>query len=65
MKYGDSRLGGRPLPKTITFTTTNRELQVPSPYYLELHALCCEVAELSGAGKYLDQVEDELEEIPA
>ena len=64
-EYGGSRFCGLPLPKTITFTTTNRELQVPSPYYLELHALCCKVSELSGVGRYLDRVEDELEEIEA
>ena len=36
---------------------------MPSPHYLELHALCCEVANLSGAGEYVDLLQDELEEL--
>ena len=48
------------LPETVTFTTTDTQLPVPSPYYLELHALCCEVTHLSGAGEFVDRVEHEL-----
>ena len=42
---------------------TDPRLAVPSPAYLKMHALCCEVAMLSGAGEYLDRDQDELEGI--
>ena len=45
----------------VTFTTAREELAVPSPDYLALHALCCEVTNLSGAGEYVDLVKDTLE----
>lgn len=48
------------LPETVTFTTTDTQLPVPSPYYLELHALCCEVTHLSGAGEYVGLVDHDL-----
>ena len=38
-------------------------LKDPSPFYLQLHALCSEVANLSGAGDYIDLIEDKLEEL--
>ena len=56
-------LSGRPLPETVTFTTAHEGLAVPSPHCLELHALCCEVTKLSGAGEYVELVQDELEEL--
>jgi len=60
-RTGTRKLAGRPLPETVTFTTTDERLPVPSQHYLELHALCCEVTMLSGAGEYVDLVEDKLE----
>jgi len=42
---------------------TDPRLAVPSPAYLEMHALCREVVMLSGAGEYLDRDQDELEGI--
>jgi len=45
---------------TFNYHTDPRRLAVPSPAYLEMHALCCEVAMLSGAGEYLDRDQDEL-----
>ena len=49
---------------TVTFTTPDPvKLPVPSRTYLELHAACCRVANLSGAGKYIDTILEELENI--
>ena len=48
----------------VTFTTSDPvKLPVPSPSYLELHAACCRVANLSGAGKYIDKVLRDMEDI--
>ena len=48
----------------ITFTTPDPvKLPVPSPSYLELHAACCRVANLSGAGEYIDKVLRDMEDI--
>ena len=40
------------LPKFVTFAT-DTDLPLPNPGYLELHALCCEAAWMSGAAEYL------------
>lgn len=53
---------GAQLPTTITFNATDPQLPPPSRNYLELHALCCEVAMLSGAGEYVNWVQDQFEE---
>ena len=47
----------------VTFTTAKEGLAVPSPHYLALHALCCEVTNLSGAGEYVDLVQEKLEDM--
>lgn len=48
----------------VTFTTPDPvKLPVPSRAYLELHAACCRVANLSGAGEHIDKILRELEEI--
>ena len=39
------------------------KLPVPSRAYFELHAACCRVANLSGAGEYIDTIMREMEEI--
>ena len=38
-------------------------LPLPNPRYLEIHAVCCRVAHMSGAAKYLDMVVRSVEEI--
>ena len=49
---------------TVTFTTPDAvKLPVPSPSYLELHAACCRVANLSGAGEYIDKILRDMEDI--
>ena len=59
--FGTRRLAGRPLPDTVTFTTTDERLAVPSRHYLELHALCCEVTNPSGAGEFVAMAQEKLE----
>ena len=63
--FGTRWLSGRPFPDTVTFTTTDERLAVPSRHYLELHALYCEVTNPSGAGEYVALVQDKLEELKA
>ena len=36
---------------------------IPSRAYLELHAACCRVANLSGAGNYIETILREMEDI--
>ena len=58
------RLSGRPLYTRDSHLNTNRyRLPVPSRHYFELHALFWEVTELSGAGEYVELVQDKLEEL--
>ena len=49
---------------TVTFTTPDPvKLPVPSQRYLELHAACCRVANLTGAGEYVDKILRDMEDI--
>ena len=49
---------------TVTFTTPDPvKLPVPSPTYLELHAACCRVANLSEAGEYIETILRDMEDI--
>lgn len=50
------------LPNEVTFTTTDPSLPLPSPNYLALHALCCEVAQMSGAADWLSEIQEDMEE---
>jgi hypothetical protein len=48
----------------VKLESTNREhLPLPSPELLALHATCCKVAHLSGAGEFIDRVYDSAEEM--
>jgi hypothetical protein len=52
------------LRRFVTFSTPDPEyLPLPAPELLALHATCCKVAHLSGAGKYIDKVYRDVEEI--
>jgi hypothetical protein len=43
--------------RTVTFTTVDSvKFPVPSPEYLEIHAACCRVANLSGASEHIDTI---------
>ena len=53
---------GDSYPTTITFNASDPQYPPPSRYDLELHALCCEVTMLAGAGEYVDWVQDKIEE---
>lgn len=46
----------------ITLTSERSDLPLPNPDYLEIHAACCRVAHLSGAGEYMDKVLEDLED---
>ena len=49
---------------TVKFTTPDpAKLPVPSPAYLELHAACCRIADLSGAGEYIETILRDMEDI--
>ncbi|KAH9074785.1 hypothetical protein EDB83DRAFT_2218819, partial [Lactarius deliciosus] len=48
--------------RRITLTTSGSDLPLPDPAYLEIHAACCRVAHLSGAGEYMDEVLEGLED---
>jgi hypothetical protein len=45
-----------PLPEHVTFATATT-LPLPDPKYLALHALCCDVAWMSGALQYIMDIE--------
>ena len=50
---------GRP----VTFITPDPvKLPLPSPSYLELHAACCRVANLSGASEYIHAILSDMED---
>ncbi|KAH0836379.1 hypothetical protein J3R83DRAFT_7957 [Lanmaoa asiatica] len=46
----------------VTFSTTT-EVPLPSRKYLALHALCCEVAWMSGAAEYIMDIERRLDDV--
>jgi hypothetical protein len=48
----------------VTFTTPDPvKFPLPSPILLALHAACAQVAQLSGAGEYIDLIYEDMEEI--
>ena len=46
----------------IVFKSAHPDLPLPNPAYLRIHAACCRVAHLSGAGEYMDKIREELED---
>src|ERR1700710_3144856 len=59
---GDPVLIGN-VPTPVTFTTSDPvRLSLPSPRYLGIHAACCKVARLSGAGEYSDKIFRDMED---
>ena len=40
--------------------TAKRPLPLPNPAYLRIHAMCCRVANLSGASAYLDDIDKSM-----
>ena len=47
----------------MVFKSTRPDLLLPNPVYLRIHAACCRVAHLSGAGEVIDKVLEDLEDI--
>ncbi|KAF8878847.1 hypothetical protein BD779DRAFT_1649717 [Infundibulicybe gibba] len=45
----------------VIFSSTDPELPVPSPDYIALHAACAKVANLSGAGQYVESMWEDIE----
>ncbi|KAK7034709.1 hypothetical protein VNI00_012116 [Paramarasmius palmivorus] len=50
-------------PPTIMFTSTS-VLPAPSPELLALHAACAKVAHLSGAAAYIDELDEDTDDLP-
>jgi len=50
-------------PNPIEFKSAYPDLPLPNPTYLRIHAACCRVAHLSGAGEYMDKILEDLEDI--
>ena len=49
--------------RTITFTSPDPvKLPVPAPWYLDLLAACCRVANISGAGECIDKILRDMED---
>ncbi|CAA7263958.1 unnamed protein product [Cyclocybe aegerita] len=53
--------GFLPQPRRVTFKSTDPALELPNSKYLKLHAAVCRVAHMSGAAKYLDLHDREVE----
>ncbi|THH28676.1 hypothetical protein EUX98_g5526 [Antrodiella citrinella] len=54
----------RELPPTVEFTSTYPDkFALPSPAMLSLHATCAQVAHMSGAAEYLDELDRKIEEV--
>jgi len=49
-------------PNPIEFKSAYPDLPLPNPAYLRIHAACCRVAHLSGAGEYMDKILEDLED---
>jgi hypothetical protein len=49
------------IPDIVTFSTTTG-FPLPSPALLALHALCCEVAWMSGTAEYLMEIERRMDQ---
>ena len=47
----------------IVFKSELPNLPLPNPAYLRIHAACCRVAHLSGAGEYMDKDLEDLEDV--
>jgi hypothetical protein len=52
----------RGLPTAIIFTSTYPVFALPNPHYLLVHAACARVANLSGAGEYIDRILRDIED---
>ncbi|KIK26307.1 hypothetical protein PISMIDRAFT_676105 [Pisolithus microcarpus 441] len=50
------------VPDIVTFSTTT-EFPLPHPAYIALHALCCEVTWMSGAGEYIVDIERRMDQM--
>jgi len=46
----------------ITFKSAHANLPLPNPARLRIHAACCNIAHLSGAGKYMSRMSQDLED---
>lgn len=50
-----------PTELKLTNHSPDGRIAMPSKMYLALHAACCKVAAMSGAGEYLDKLDRESE----
>ncbi|KAG8925239.1 hypothetical protein FRC00_004177 [Tulasnella sp. 408] len=61
---GNFALVDSPVPRQVTFESTNTSISLPNSHYLRIHAACAKVARLSGAAEYLETILNEWEERP-
>ena len=47
----------------ITLTSQHPDLPLPNPTFLAIHAACCRIADLSGAGEYIKNILVDMEDI--
>jgi hypothetical protein len=62
VRWRNNWRGIRSAMTTVTFAS-QEGLPPPSPDYLRIHASCAKVANLSGAGDYIDKILSDLENI--
>lgn len=63
LKTSNDPLYLRQLPKYVTFDTKT-DYPLPKREYLKLHAMCAQVANFSGAAKYIADIFDAVEDAP-
>ena len=47
----------------ITLTSQHRDLPLPNPTFLAIHAACCRIAHLSGAIWYIQRALDDMKDV--
>jgi len=47
----------------VVFRSAHQGLPLPNPAYLKIHAACCRVAHLSGAGEYMEKISEDMEDM--
>jgi hypothetical protein len=62
-RYGVRIRQRKNIPETVTFKTPDADLfPLPDPRLLKTHAACANVAHLSGAAKYMDDMLDNIDQ---
>jgi hypothetical protein len=60
--FGPKGRKGKNIPAMVEFKTPDpKRLPLPDPRLLHLHATCAEVAHLSGAAEYIEDILDNMD----